>query len=91
MEVSSLLSIAVARLAASTSSGLRLLLPYAGHCGSARIPFCAWPAIHHCGGHCQDRPELVPGRSTPRPAASEPLICTCPISQGAAKAVSKEI
>ena len=71
MEVSSLLSIAIARLAASTSGRLRLLLPGAGHCRSGRISFCAWPAIHHCGGHCHDRPGLVPGRSTPRPGARD--------------------
>ena len=65
IEVSSLLSIAVARLSASSSSRLRLLFPGAGHSGSTRSPFCAWPTIHHCGGHCQDRPGLMPGRSGP--------------------------
>lgn len=67
MEVSSLLSIAIGRLARSTCSGLWLLLAGAGHCDSARISFCAWPTIHHCGGHCQDWPGLVPdGRPADR-------------------------
>ena len=65
MEVSSLLSIAIGRFAASISSGLGLLLSGAGHHSSASISFHAWPAIHHRGGHCQDWPGLVPGRSTP--------------------------
>ena len=52
MEVSSLLSIAVARLVAVTSSRLRLLFPGAGDRGSTGSAFCAWPTIHHCGGHC---------------------------------------
>lgn len=71
VEVPRLLSTAVGRLAASTCSRLRLLFPDVRHCGSARTSFCAWPAIHHCGGHCQDRPGLLPGRSTPRPGASD--------------------
>lgn len=40
MEVSSLLSIAIGRLAASTSDRLRLVLAGAGHHSPARIAFC---------------------------------------------------
>ena len=71
MEVSSLLSITIGRFAARTSSGLGLLLSGAGDDGCARVAFCTWPAIHHCGGHCQDRPGLAAGRSTPRPGARD--------------------
>ena len=92
MEVSSLLSIAVARLTASTSSRLRLLFPGAGHCGSTRSSFCAWPTVHHCGGHCQDRPGLMPGRSGPPTGSERPLMCTCRVSEdGIKRSVKKEI
>ena len=89
MEVSSLLSIAVARLTAGTCSRLRLLVSGARHCGSTRSAFCAWPTIHHCGGHCQDRPGLVPGRSGPPTGSERPLMCTCRISEDGMKRVSE--
>ena len=41
MEISSLLSIAIGRLAASTCSRLRLLLSDSGNCISGRTSFCA--------------------------------------------------
>lgn len=71
MEVSGLLSIAVGRLAAGTSSRLRLLFPGARHYRCTSIPFCAWPAIHHCGGHCPESARVDARTVKPRPGARD--------------------
>lgn len=71
MEVSSLLSIAVVRLAAGTSSRLGLLFPGAGHYRCTSIPFCAWPTIHHCGGHCPESARVDARTVKPRPGARD--------------------